>query len=313
VEALRREGYQGPITFVGDEPPGPVDRPNLSKDYLAGKAPEEWTELRGEDFYSTLDVELVLGDPAERIDPKARTVFLKSGRGLDYGVLLLATGAKPRRLETPGADLSHVHVLRTLADSRAIISALGGKRGVVVIGASFIGLEVAASLRERGLDVDVVAPDAVPLARILGEQIGHFVQKLHEEHGVRFRLGRKPERIETKSVVLDNGDSLPTELVVTGVGVTARTELAKAAGLDADTGIVVDRLFRTSDEHIFAAGDCASYPDPSSGRLIRVEHWVAAQPAGGEPERAVRNQMVPMGRSVPTGTSNLASRRTCAA
>lgn len=287
VEALRREGYRGPIVLVGDEEPGPVDRPNLSKDYLAGTAPEAWIPLRSPEFYRELGVELVLGDPAERVDAKARTLTLKSGRTLGFGALLLATGARPRKLDVPGADSSHVHLLRTLADSRAIIGALDGKKNAVVIGASFIGLEVAASLRHRGLDVDVVAPDAVPLARILGDEVGRFVQKLHEERGVRFHLGRKPARITPESVTLDDGTELASPLVVAGVGVAPRTELAEAAGLEVNGGIIVDAQLCTSAAGIFAAGDVARYPDPISGEPARVEHWVHAERQGQAAARSL--------------------------
>ena len=288
VEALRREGYCGPLVLVGDEEPGPVDRPNLSKDYLAGTAPEEWIPLRSADFYRELGVELVLSDPVERFDAKARTVTLKSGKTLSFGALLLATGARPRKLDVAGADAAHVHVLRTLADSRAIIAALHGKQNAVVIGASFIGLEVAASLRHRGLEVDVVAPDAVPLARILGEEVGRFVQKLHEEHGVRFHLGRRPARISPDSVTLDDGSALRASLVVAGVGVSPRTELAEAAGLEVNGGIVVDAELRTSAPGVFAAGDVARYPDPIAGQPARVEHWVHAERQG---QAAARNML----------------------
>jgi NAD(P)H-nitrite reductase large subunit len=287
VEALRREGYRGSVTLVGDEPPGPVDRPNLSKDYLAGTAPEEWIPLRSPDFYKELDVELVLGDPAVRLDTQAKSLVLKSGRKLEFGALLLATGAAPRRLDVPGADLPHVHVLRTLADSRAIITAVEGKRRAVVVGTSFIGLEVAASLRHRNLEVDVVGPDPVPLARVLGDELGRFVQKLHEEHGVRFRLGRKPSAITPKAVKLDDGSELEAEVVVTGVGVAPRVELAQAAGLRVDNGVVVDAELRTSAAGIFAAGDVARFPDPVTGKHVRIEHWVLAERLGQAAARSM--------------------------
>jgi NADPH-dependent 2,4-dienoyl-CoA reductase/sulfur reductase-like enzyme/nitrite reductase/ring-hydroxylating ferredoxin subunit len=293
VEALRREGYKAPIFLVGDEPPGPVDRPNLSKDYLAGTAPEEWIPLRDPDFYKGLGVELVLGDPAARIDPSSRSVYLKSGRVLEFGALLLATGARPRKLAVPGGDLPNVHLLRTLADSRAIIAALSGKRRAVVIGSSFIGLEVAASLRHRELDVDVVAPEAIPLARVVGDEIGRFVKALHEEHGVRFHLGKKPAKIREGAVILDDGSELAADLVVAGVGVEPRTELAEAAGLAVDGGITVDAQFRTSAQGIYAAGDVARYPDPITGKPARIEHFALAERQG---QSAARN-MVGKGRA----------------
>ena len=286
VEALRREGYEGPITLIGDEPPGPVDRPNLSKDYLAGNAPEEWIPLRTPEFYRELAVDFMLGDPVESIDTSARRLSLKSGKSLSYGALLLVTGAEPRKLEIPGADLPHVHVLRTLAQSRAIIQGAEGKKRAVVIGASFIGLEAAASLRKRGLAVDVVGPEPVPLARVLGDEIGRRIQELHEQQGVVFHLGRKPQTITDDTVVLDDGAKLSTDLVVVGVGVKPRTALAEAAGLRVDGGIVVDENLRTSDAHVYAAGDVARYPDPLTGSLVRVEHFVHAERQG---QAAARN------------------------
>lgn len=285
TEALRREGYGGPLTLVGDEPP--VDRPNLSKDYLAGTAKEEWLPLREEAFYRSLEVELVTGDPARSLDVAGKTVTLQSGRQLPFDELLYATGAEPVRLPLPGADRPEVHVLRTLADSRAIIARAGGAGRAVVIGASFIGLEVAASLRNRGLEVDVVAPEAVPLARVVGEEVGAFVRGLHEAKGVRFHLGRKPAAIEEGGVSLDDGSRLACDFVVMGVGVRPRLALAEAAGLPIDRGLVVDEQLRAAPG-VWAAGDVARYPDPRSGRAVRIEHWVVAQRMG---QAAARNMV----------------------
>jgi NADPH-dependent 2,4-dienoyl-CoA reductase/sulfur reductase-like enzyme len=180
-----------------------------------------------------------------------------------------------------------VKTLRTLADSRAIIQSLAGARQVVVVGSSFIGLEVAASLRARKLEVTVVGPEAIPLARILGDEVGRFVQKLHEKHGVRFRLGRSAKSVEARSVTLDDESMLDADLVVTGVGVTPRTELADAAGLRTDNGVLVDSQFRTSAPDVFAAGDVARYPDPISGKLARIEHWQLAERQGQAAARSL--------------------------
>lgn len=286
VEELRRQGYRGPVTLVGDEQPGPVDRPNLSKDYLAGTAPDEWIPLRTPDVYECLQIELLVGEGAERVSPAEHRVTLKGGRVLEYGALLLATGAGPRRLDVPGAERAHVKTLRTLADSRAIIQAVGRAGKVVVVGSSFIGLEVAASLRARKLDVTVVGPDAVPLAKVLGEEVGRFVQGLHEEHGVRFQLGKGVTSIGERDVTLADGSTLEADVVVMGVGVAPRTQLAEAAGLRVDNGILVDSQLRTSVADVFAAGDVARYPDPISGKLARVEHWVHAERQG---QAAARN------------------------
>jgi NADPH-dependent 2,4-dienoyl-CoA reductase/sulfur reductase-like enzyme len=276
AEMLRRDGYAGKVTLVGMDPSVPYDRPNLSKDYLAGNAPEEWIPLRSAEFYAEQKIELRLGVEVERIDLKTKSVGLADGTRLAYGALLLATGAAPVRLTLPGGDLPHVHYLRTLADSQQIVAKVGSAKRAVVVGASFIGLEVAAALRARGLDVTVVAPDTLPLVRVMGEALGAAIQQLHMEHGVAFRLGSKPASIEPGSVVLDSGASLPADLVVVGVGVRPTTRLAEAAGLAIDRGVVVDAFLRTSAPEVFAAGDIARWPDKRTGDTLRVEHWVVA-------------------------------------
>ena len=283
AETLRRLGYADPVTLIGVEPP--IDRPNVSKDYLAGTAPEEWMPLRSPGFYEEHDIELISGTKVTAIDREAKSVALDDGRRLEYGALLLAPGAEPRRLPIPGGGQPHVHYLRTLEDSRTIISALGETEHAIVVGAGFIGLEVAASLRHREIEVTVVAPEEVPLAPVVGETLGAFVHRLHEEHGVSFRLGQTLSEITTDEVVLDDGSRLPADLVVIGAGVVPRTELAEQAGLDVDNGIVVDDRLRTSDPSIWAAGDVALYPDQNAGR-VRIEHWVLAERQG---QAAARN------------------------
>ncbi len=279
AETLRHTGWGGTLTLIGAEPTDPVDRPNLSKDYLAGSAPEEWLTLRGQDFLAGLG-ERIPDDPVVALDAGTRTLTLGSGRRLGAEAILLATGCEPVRLPIPGADLAHVFTLRTKPDAQAIVAHLGSTKRAVVIGASFIGLEVAASLRTRGTEVTVVAPESLPLARIVGDDAGKFVLGLHEEKGVRFRLGRKPVRILADRVELDDGSTVDGDLVVMGVGVRPRVGLAEAAGLKVDRGIVVDRSFQTSARGIYACGDVARYPDPRSGALIRIEHWAAAQRQG---------------------------------
>lgn len=292
AEALRAEGHRGAITIVAGEGSDPVDRPNLSKDFLAGSAPEEWAYLRTASDLAGRDIELVDG-PATAIDRDARTVRTAGGRELRWDALLIATGAEPIRLPLEGADLPHVHTLRTLADSKAIAGAASAGTRVVVIGASFIGLEVAASMRARGAEVTVVGPEAVPLARVLGDDVGGFVRRVHEANGVAFRLGRKPARITATEVVLDDGTTLPASLVVMGVGVKPRTELAAAAGLTVDKGVVVDESLRAAPD-VWAAGDIARFP--WDGETVRIEHWqvavrqgqaVAAAMLGRPPRRDV--------------------------
>jgi NADPH-dependent 2,4-dienoyl-CoA reductase/sulfur reductase-like enzyme/nitrite reductase/ring-hydroxylating ferredoxin subunit len=287
ADMLRAKGYEGPITLVGNEEPGPVDRPNLSKDYLAGNAPEEWIPLRTREYYESIHVELIPNDPARQIDTAKRTTTLHSGRVLNYGALLLATGAEPRSLPIEGAELSHVFKLRTLADSKAIIVRATQVKQAVVIGASFIGLEAAASLRHRGLEVTVVGQEKIPLERVLGKELSEFVRRLHEQNGVHFCLGDSPRVIRQTSVELSSGESIEAGLVVLGVGVTPRTALAEKAGLRIDNGVVVDENLRAGPPDVYAAGDVARYPDPISGDRVRIEHWVVAERQGQAVARAM--------------------------
>jgi NADPH-dependent 2,4-dienoyl-CoA reductase/sulfur reductase-like enzyme len=218
VEMLRREGYAGPVTMLSADDARPYDRPNLSKDYLAGTAPEEWIPLRPPEF-------------AAAIDAEAREVRLADGSRHHYGALLLATGATPVRLDIPGNNLPHIHYLRTLADSRALIAAATTARRAVVIGASFIGLEVAASLRKRGLEVHVVAPEARPMQNVLGQEVGDLVRKVHEEHGVALHLGTTPASFDRSHVTLRGGEQLAADFVVIGIGVRPEIALAEQAGI----------------------------------------------------------------------------------
>jgi NADPH-dependent 2,4-dienoyl-CoA reductase/sulfur reductase-like enzyme len=288
AETLRREGYRGQLVLIGADSDLPVDRPNLSKDYLAGTAPEEWMPLRPREFFDENRIELVLGARAISVDTGRKQVILEGGRGYGYDRLLLATGADPVRLELPGGDLPHVHYLRTLRHSRAINTTAAKAKHAVVIGSSFIGLEVAASLRARKLEVHVVGPDAVPLAKVMGPELGAFIRKVHEEHGVVFHLGTRPRAIDAKSVTLDSGERVPAELVVIGVGVRPELSLAEKAGVAVDRGVLVDEYLQTSVADVFAAGDIARWPDRHSGERIRVEHWVVAERQG---QTAARNML----------------------
>jgi len=286
AEMLRREGYSGPITMFSDDDAPPCDRPNLSKDYLAGNAPEEWIPLRPPDFYREQSIELRLGTRVAAIRADAREVELINGSRQRYGALLIATGAEPIRLGIPGNDLPDIHYLRSPADSRTIIAKAAASRRAVVIGASFIGLEVASSLRARGLEVHVVAPEARPMERVLGTEVGDLVQRVHQEHGVVFHLGTTPTAFDRSGVVLASTERLEADFVVVGVGVRPRTGLAEHAGIAVDRGITVNEHLETNIPGIYAAGDIARWPDRLTGEAIRVEHWVVAERQG---QTAARN------------------------
>ena len=288
AETLRREGYEGPITMLDGDEDAPYDRPNLSKDYLAGSAPEEWIPLRSPDFHREHGIDLRRGSRVVRVDPKARRVTLSDDTSLDYGALLIATGAEPVRLPSAVSTGPRVYYLRSLRDSRAIIAAASDARRAVVLGASFIGMEVAASLRTRGLEVHVVAPDRRPLERVLGAELGDFIRGLHEARGVVFHLERTASTIDDRFVMLDNGERIAADLVVAGIGVRPRIDIAAEAGLAKSRGVEVNEYLQTDAPGIYAAGDIAWWPDRHSGERIHVEHWVVAQRHG---QTAARNML----------------------
>ena len=287
AEMLRRRGFDGAVTLVSAESEAPYDRPNCSKDYLSGEAPAEWMPLRDPAWYESNDVDLRLNTEVTALDLGARTAELKSGESLPYDALILATGSEPQRLPIPGFDKPDVYVLRTAKDADAIAKAGERARRVVVVGASFIGLEVAASLRHRGLEVEIVAPEETPLEKVMGQELGRWVQALHAQQGVVFHLGRKPTAYVDGQLTLDTGEVLDADFVVAGTGVRPRTALAQRAGLKTDNGVLVDRWLRTEAADVYAVGDIARFPDFHSGQPIRVEHWVHAERQGQHAARAI--------------------------
>jgi len=288
ANTLRQEGYGGPITMISADADPPVDRPNLSKDYLAGEAQDDWIPMWPPDLYKERQVELLLKTRVSSIEPAARALVLENGTRREFGALLIATGADPVHLPIPGGDGGTVHYLRSFADSRAIVERTSAAKHAVVVGASFIGLEVAASLRTRGIAVDVVAPDHLPLERVMGAELGRFIKSVHESHGVVFHLGETVTSVAGRAVTLSGGATIDADFVVMGVGVKPATSIAERSGLAVDRGITVNEFLETSAPGVFAAGDVARWPDPHTGERIRVEHWVVAERMG---QVAARNML----------------------
>ncbi|MCY1395564.1 Rhodocoxin reductase [compost metagenome] len=278
ADRLRGLGYHGSLTLLSADTMAPYDRPNLSKDYLAGTAQEDWMPLQGPEYYNEQHIDLHLACTVTAIDPLAREVTTATGQSWPYDALLIATGAQPRRLSFIGSDRPEVFVLRSMADAQAIIAACQGATAVALVGAGFIGMEAAAALRSRGLDVHVIAPEAVPMAHALGDELGSLLTGLHKDQGVIFHLGCGVTGFDGNRLSLTDGTSLATQLLILGAGVAPCTELAAAAGLAVDNGILVDAHLQTSIAGIFAAGDVARYPH--GNERIRVEHWVHAQRQG---------------------------------
>jgi NADPH-dependent 2,4-dienoyl-CoA reductase/sulfur reductase-like enzyme/nitrite reductase/ring-hydroxylating ferredoxin subunit len=291
AQALREEGFRGSVVMITREDRAPYDRPNLSKDYLHGHADPEWMPLRSEDFFKEHDIDLILKKEVTRVDARAKTIAFESGETMEYDALLVATGGTPVRLNISGGDLKNVCVLRSFSDADSIIETASRSRRAVVVGASFIGMEAAYSLRERGLEVTVVAPSLEPFEATLGAEIGALFRREHESHGVRFKLGSIVYRFEgnhnVESVALDNGEHIETDMVVVGVGVRPVTQFLEDVELDQAGAVVVDSRLRAADG-LFAAGDIASFPDPRTGGRVRIEHWRTAQQQG---RTAARNML----------------------
>lgn len=275
ADALRRRQYAGPITLVSDEPVAPYQRPPLSKQYLTGQHADDWLAYRPADFYATRSVSLRLGQRVAAVSPARKTIVLDDDDQLSYDKLVLATGARARTLDVPGDALRGVHTLRTLSDAAAIRDEVAGATNIVIIGGGFIGLEVAAVLASSGRDITVLEREPGLLPRVAAPTIAEFLRGLHARHGVRIETGITIEGIEGTggrvSAVRAGGRSYPAQLVVVGVGAVPNTELAAAAGLECDNGIVVDEFAQTADPDILAVGDCASGPNPMGAGRIRFE------------------------------------------
>jgi 3-phenylpropionate/trans-cinnamate dioxygenase ferredoxin reductase component len=292
AETLREEGFTGRVVLVGEEPEPPYERPPLSKGYLLGSDERTAAFVHDRAWYDKQNIELRTGVRAEAVDPAARTVTLAGGERLTYGKLLLTTGSVVRRLQVPGAELEGVHYLRRIDHSDALRGVLTEGARVVVVGGGWIGLEVAAAARTHAAEVTLVEVDTLPLRRVLGDEVGQVFADLHADHGVDLRLGTGIREIvgtggRVASVTLDDGTSLRADAVVVGVGITPAVELAQAAGLAVDNGVLVDAALRTSDPDIYAAGDVANADNPLLGRHIRVEHWQNALDGGPAAARSM--------------------------
>jgi 3-phenylpropionate/trans-cinnamate dioxygenase ferredoxin reductase subunit len=280
AEALRTEGFDGRVVLVGDEDVRPYERPPLSKEYLRGEKDFDFAAVHDEDFYRANDIELLVHSLATGLDPQSSTVDLSTGETIHYDRLLLTTGAEPRRLTLPGADLPGIHYLRRLVDADSLRQAFAPGLRVVVIGAGWIGAEVAASARQLGAEVALVELGHVPLERVLGAEVGGIYRDLHVEHGVKFHFGAAIDSVQgdstVESVRLSDGTELMADLLVVGIGVMPRLELVQETAIEVENGILVDQHLATNFPNVFAAGDVANAFHPLYGEHIRLEHWAAA-------------------------------------
>ena len=284
AQALRKEGFDGRLILIGAEPDPPYERPPLSKEYLRGESAREKLFIVPPAFFDENDIELRLGEEAKRIDAQERAVELDSGERVSFDALLLATGGRARALPIPGVDLEGVYYLRHVGDSESIAAELQEGRRLVVIGAGFIGSEVAASARMKGLDVTMLEIAPVPLERALGRELGGIFAEIHRDHGIDLRTSEGVERFEgaqrVERVIATSGAAIDCDLVVIGVGIVPNTEIAEGAGIAVDNGIVVDEYCQTDVDGIFAAGDVANFYSPILDERLRIEHWANAQSQG---------------------------------
>jgi NADPH-dependent 2,4-dienoyl-CoA reductase/sulfur reductase-like enzyme/nitrite reductase/ring-hydroxylating ferredoxin subunit len=299
AETLRREGFSGRILLITEENRLPYDRPNLSKDFLSGEASPDWIPLRNEKFYQDMKIEFMHGRRVERLKPEEHKLVFSGGDELRFDKALLATGGTPRRLSIPGGDLPNVFLLRTVEDAESICKAAEKAEKAVVLGAGFIGLEAAASLRKRGLKVDLAALDKIPLQKVFGDILGLWFQEMHEKQGVQFHLGVTVEKIESQAgslrVLLSDGTALGADLVLGGLGIDPAVDYLRDTNLLKGGAVPVDGCLQTKVPGIFAAGDIALFPDRRTGEMQRIEHWVVAEAQGQHAARAMLGSEVPYG------------------
>jgi len=283
AQTLREDGFQGRVVIVTREDRGPYDRPNLSKDYLQGNAEPAWMPLRSDDFFDEHGIEILTDKEVKRVHAGEKKIEFSDGEILDYESVLMATGGVARTLKIPGSDLQNIFNLRSFDSADLIVAAAEKAKNTVIIGASFIGMEAAASIRQRGLPVTVIAPDAVPFEKILGTEIGWMLRKLHEQHGVKFRLGEQVNAFEgdgsVASVILATGERIDADLVIVGIGVRLATPLIDGIDLHKDGGVIADEHLCIGN-NIYAAGDITHFPDPRTGESVRIEHWRTALQQG---------------------------------
>ncbi|MDP4174271.1 MAG: FAD-dependent oxidoreductase [Bacteroidota bacterium] len=283
AQTLREDGFKGRILMLTYENHTPYDRPNLSKEYLMGSAPDEWMPLRTDDFFSSYGIEIIKQMKVTEADAEKKQIRFENGNTLSFDKMLIATGGTPKRLEIPGSKLQNIFYLRTFDDADRIIESTVKARRVVIIGSSFIAMEAAFSLRKRKLSVAVISPDKVPFEKAFGSEIGGLFFDLHKKNGVEFRMETSVESFEgnkrVEAVVLSNGEKIETDIVVVGIGVKPATDFIKGISLEKDGSIKVDQFFRAAED-VFASGDIVSFPDWRSGEVLRIEHWRTAQQQG---------------------------------
>ncbi len=308
AETLRKNGFKGKIVMISKEERLPYDRPNLSKEYMQGIAEESWMPLHSEDFYDEKGIELKLGVEAMSVSIGEKTVSMRNADKIKFDKLLIATGGSPRKLNADGVSPEGVFTLRSYDDADNILGKADSAKKAVVVGASFIGMEMASSLRDRHIDVTVVAPESVPFEYVLGEDVGKLIRNAHEKKGVNFKLGKTVKEFKgenaVEKVVLDDGDELNADLVVIGIGVEPAAEFIDAVDKGDDGSIKVDEFFEVTDD-IFAAGDIASFPYWRSGEELRIEHWRTAEQQGAIAARNMLGERIPF-KGVPFFWTNQA-------